>query len=470
MTETPDTPTSHRAGPWQGDTCSLVEAFRSGDHSPVAELEASLAAIEASDLNCFSYLDAEGAMERARSADVSLPFGGVPFGIKELDHFEGWPDTQASLMFADGVADHTSTRLERAVDAGVVPVGLTTASEFGGLNISITKLNGITHNPWQHGRTAGGSSGGSAAAVAGGLLTLASGGDGGGSIRIPSAFNGLPGMKTTSGVIPRGPRFGVHPMTVVNGCLARSVRDIARFLDVTGGYSPFDPYSLPKGPSFEAGLGHGLDQVRGGRVVVSPDLGVAMVNPAVAALVEEAAAALIADLGLVRVDLDLALPGLGFEWAMGNLCHLRHELGDKWPECQDELTTEIAFGLKMADEIFNLSVMGAAEAARTKANVNLAEVFSQVDFIISATNPDVAFPADVTVNTRVAGQPAPLENNGALTIPYNIVGNPAVSVPIGQIDGLPVGMQIAACHHRDGDLLEVAAVVERERPWPLVAG
>ena len=117
---------------------------------------------------------------------MSQPFGGVPIGIKELDNVEGWPATEASLVFEDRIATYTSTMVERLVRAGGADlVGQTTASEFGGLNVS-TKLNGITHNPWQHGRTAGGSSGGSAAAVAGGVVPIATGGDGGGSIRIPA--------------------------------------------------------------------------------------------------------------------------------------------------------------------------------------------------------------------------------------------------------------------------------------------
>lgn len=90
--------------PWQGDACSLVEAFRTGERSPVEELEASLAAIEASELHCFSHLDPEGARALAQQADVSLPFGGVPMGIKELETVRGWPDTSASLVFADASA------------------------------------------------------------------------------------------------------------------------------------------------------------------------------------------------------------------------------------------------------------------------------------------------------------------------------------------------------------------------------
>ncbi|MGI8492795.1 MAG: amidase family protein, partial [Acidimicrobiales bacterium] len=156
--------------PWMADACSLVDAFRSGERSPAEELEASLAAIERSNLNCFSFVDPERAQQTCAGADVSMPFGGVPTGIKELTPYEGWPNTEASLVFRDRRADHTSRHLQRLLrDGGIVPVGLTTSSEFGGLNVSVTKLNGVTHNPWQPGRTAGGSSGGSSAAVAGGL-------------------------------------------------------------------------------------------------------------------------------------------------------------------------------------------------------------------------------------------------------------------------------------------------------------
>ena len=195
--------------PWtRGDgDAALVEAFRSGERSPIEELQASYAAIDASELNAFGYLAREEAEAAARSADVSLPFGGVPIGVKELDQVEGWPDTEACVVFADRIASHTSFMVDRLRRrGGAVTVGQTTASEFGGVNVTRTVLHGATHNPWQQGRTPGGSSGGSAAAVAGGLVTLATGGDGGGSIRIPAGFTGLVGLKSTYGRIPRGPR------------------------------------------------------------------------------------------------------------------------------------------------------------------------------------------------------------------------------------------------------------------------
>jgi Asp-tRNA(Asn)/Glu-tRNA(Gln) amidotransferase A subunit family amidase len=456
--------------PWLGDACSLVDAFRRGDRSPVEELEATLAAIEASELNAFSYVEAESARAKAASADVHLPFGGVPFGIKELNHYEGWPYTEASLVFADGIADRTDTVIERAEQlGGVVPVGLTTASEFGGLNVSVTKLNGVTHNPWQHGRTSGGSSAGSAAAVAGGLVTIASGGDGGGSIRIPAGFNGLIGMKGTAGRIPRGPKTLIHPMTVVAGAMCRSVRDVARFYDVTAGYDARDPYSLPKVEGWERDLGGYLSQLRGARVAIVPDLGCAVVNPAIVDMVHEAGRMLADEVGMQVLDIDLQFPGLGFEWALGNLSGLYADLEGLWPGCEPDLTPEIAFGLRLAERKYSLAMMARSETARTRANETMAAAFDEVDFIISSTNPDVAFAAETSLNMHVAGKEVDMGNNGALTIPYNIVGNPSVSVPIGHLDGLPVGMQIATRHHDDALLLDLGLAVERQRPWPLVA-
>ena len=134
--------------PWAGDACSLVDAFRAGERSPLEELDATLAAIAASDLNCFASLDPVRARAGAATADVSMPFGGVPTAIKELEPVAGWPWTEASLVYRNRVATHTSHHIERLVGrGGVVPVGQTTASEFGGLNVSITKINGVTHNP-----------------------------------------------------------------------------------------------------------------------------------------------------------------------------------------------------------------------------------------------------------------------------------------------------------------------------------
>lgn len=453
--------------PWLGDACSLVEAFRKGDRSPLEEIEAILKAIESSELNAFTHLEVERSLGAAERADVSLPFGGVGFGVKELAAVAGWPHTEASLVFKDRLWGYDSTMVSRLRAAGGIAVGQTTASEFGGLNSSKSRIHGITRNPWNLEATAGGSSGGSAAAVAGGLLPIATAADGGGSIRIPAGFNGLVGMKGTFGRIPKGPGAEVGALTDTYGCVARSVRDVTRYFDVCAGSDVRDTFSLPKVEGWERNLG--TYDLAGKRAVIAPTLGSAILNPKVEELVATSGERLTKDAGLSLVDIPVKLPSVGTEWAILNLAPIRMDLDELYPDRTEDLSPQIAFALQFASQAFSLDMAARAERARIGLNEAMAEIFDQVDFIICATNPDVAFPADVIYNTRVAGQTVGGENNGALTIPANISGNPAISIPVGAIDGFPVGMQVIARRLEDALLLDLALIEERERPWPLVA-
>jgi aspartyl-tRNA(Asn)/glutamyl-tRNA(Gln) amidotransferase subunit A len=452
---------------WLQDACSLVDEFRAGRRSPVEELEATLAAIERSVLNAFSHIAADEARAAAQRADVSLSLGGVPVGVKELSDVAGWPQTEASLPLRDRIASRDATMVERLRAAGAVLVGLTTASEFGGISLTYTKLNGATCNPWDFDRTPGGSSGGSAAAVAGGLLPLATGGDGGGSIRIPAAFTGLPGLKSTYGRIPRGPDLTIGSLTAVSGCLSRSVRDIARYLDVTNGFDPRDPNSLPRVDGWEAGLGR--HDVHGRRAVITPDLGVAIVDAEVAAHVVGFAEDVARIAGLELVDVPVKVPELGLEWALAGLAEIRNDLGSAYPDCIDDLTPQIAFGLRAAESLYTFEIRARIEAMRTTMNETLADLFDRVDFVLAPSVVDVAFGARGPFPTTFNGVEAGPGNNGALTIPSNIYGNPAISIPAGTVRGLPIGLQVLAPHYREPWLLDLARLVEAERPWPLVA-
>jgi Asp-tRNA(Asn)/Glu-tRNA(Gln) amidotransferase A subunit family amidase len=461
--------------PWPGDACSLVDAYRTGTRRPVDEVAAALAGIEASGLNAFSHVDGEAALDAASRADVSLPFGGVPIAIKELEGVARWPATEASLVFRDEVAHHDSTQVARLRTAGAILVGQTTASEFGGVHWTSTKLHGTTRNPWDPERTPGGSSGGSAAAVAGGLVPIASGGDGGGSLRIPAGFSGLFALKSTFGRIPKGPRAHQEPLTVTVGCVSRSVRDTARWFDVCNGFDPRDTLSLPRVEGWERGLD--TFELAGKRAVIAIDLGTAIVEPRHVELLTRRAEELIALTGLRRVELALELPPMGPQWALSNLAGLFGVLGERYPDCNEELTSEMQSGMAMALRRYTVQSAGAAEMFRIELNERMADVFEQADFVFSATNPDVAFAADGSHSTDVGGVSliktrgirVAVANSGALTIPANLVGCPAISVPSGFVDGLPVGLQVMARHHEEQLLLDLARVAEREFPWPLVA-
>lgn len=455
--------------PWQGDACSLVEEFRAKRRSPREETEATLAAVASSGLNAVSHVDAERALAAADTADLSLPFGGVPIGVKELDSVEGWPETEASAVFAGRVAHHTSIPVERIVQrGGAVPFGLTTASEFGGVNLTRTVLNGATHNPWNTDRTPGGSSGGSAAGVAGGLFTLATAGDGGGSIRIPAGFTGLVGLKATYGRIPRGPRSQYGNLTVTVGCVSRSVRDTARWFDAANGHDARDPLSLPRVEGWEAGLGS--TPVRGLRVAIVDDWGGAVVSPAMWTVLLEAAEHLVSSAGLVRTDdVDTELPRMGRAWSLSGNLEIEAMLGDQWPECADLLTPEIRAGMELAQGLYDSTARARLEERRALFNERMAQIFSEVDLVVTASNPDVAFDAEGPLPSVFGGIKAGARNNGVLTFPCNLHGNPGISVPAGFVDGLPVGLQIIGRHHSEPILLELAHLLERERPWPLVA-
>jgi aspartyl-tRNA(Asn)/glutamyl-tRNA(Gln) amidotransferase subunit A len=453
--------------PWLGDASSLVDAFRAKELSPVEALDASLAAIEASKLNAFSFVDADAARSVAATADVSLPFGGVPIGVKELQRVQGWPFTEASLVFKDQTAGIDGTEVERLRRAGAVLVGQTTASEHGFVNFTSTKLHGTTRNPWNLERTPGGSSGGSAAAVAGGLLPVATGGDGGGSIRIPAGYSGLLGLKATYGRFPRGPFAEITAQTVVLGCLARSVRDTARWLDVVNGYDARDPHSLPRVEGWEVGLG--TREISGLRVAIDIGLGRAVVHPEVQAIVGDAAESLVKMASLRQVDVNIQFPDAGPIWGLANLPAALATFHKVYPERASELTEELRMGLGFV-ELYRAEHAARLESFRVKLNEAVADLFDQVDVVICATNPYEAFNAEGPVPHKVGDVLVNPFDTGALTIPANITGLPAISIPAGTTAaGLPVAMQVYARRHEEAILLDLARIAERERPWPLVA-
>jgi aspartyl-tRNA(Asn)/glutamyl-tRNA(Gln) amidotransferase subunit A len=460
--------------PWLEDAASLADAIRKGDVRSVDALEASLDAIAQSKLNAVIYLDAEGARRAAEEIDRRVRAGedpgllaGVPILVKDLEDVAGMPTTYGSLVFKDNVVQRDCVHVERLRAAGAVIVGKSATPEFGLVAYTATKLHGVTRNPWNLKRTPSGSSGGSAAAVAGGLVPIATATDGGGSIRLPAAYCGLIGMKGTFGRVPRGPATANGQLTTLKGCVARTVRDAARWYDITSGYHPRDPFSLPRVDGWEANLGK--QPLKGLRVAIAPDLGNAVVHPDVERIVREGADALVDAAGLQRVDLPVKLPENGEAWAMTGLPSLVNDLKGHWPDCKDDLTFEIRFGMEFAQH-YRAWHGAAVERFRVKMNEVMADLFERVDIVLCAVSPVEPFAAEGPMPNHVGEVKVSPYNAGALTIPGSISGYPAISIPSGlSASGLPVGLQAYARRHEDALLLDLALAMERACPWPLVA-
>ena len=268
----------------------------------------------------------------------------------------------------------------------------------------------------------------------------------------------------------RGPHFEVGALTVTIGGLTRSVRDTARWLDVANGADRHDPHSLPRIDGWEAGLGGHLHHMKGLRVAIIDRFAGAVVSPATAAAVREAGEQLARDLELTLVDVDVTIPNVGTAWSLANMAGTFAALGDAWPACADDLTPEMRFACEWAAGAgYGMDARIKLEHRRTALFEAMATLFEQTDLVITSANPDVAFGAEGPLPDTFGGVQDTPANNGRFTIPANLYGNPGISVPVGQVDGLPVGMQIMAPHHHESWLLDAAWVVERERPWPLIA-
>ena len=459
---------------WVEDACSLADAIRRGDVKASDVLEGSLRAIEKSDLNALTYLDADGARRQAEEIDRRIargedpgPFAGVPLLVKDVEDAAGMPTSHGSIVFKDNLAERDCTHVARLRAAGCVIVGKSATSEFGFVAYTSTKLHGTTRNPWNLERTPAGSSGGSAAAVAGGLVPIATGGDGGGSIRLPAAYTGLVGMKGTFGRIPRGPCAPMGQLAAVKGTVSRSVRDTARWYDVTSGYDPRDQFSLPRQEGWEANLGK--RRTKGLRVAVSPTLGNAVVHSEVERVVGAAAEVLIEAAGLERVDIKVSVPENGLAWARAGLPSLIADLKDYWPDCKDDLTYEIAFAMEAAP-MYRAWHGAEVEKFRVEMNETLADLFERTDVVLCATSPMEPFAAEGPMPYQVGEVAVSPYNAGALTIPANLSGFPAISIPAGlSSSGLPIGLQAYARRHEDALLLDLALAFEQAQPWPLVA-
>jgi aspartyl-tRNA(Asn)/glutamyl-tRNA(Gln) amidotransferase subunit A len=466
---------------WESDAWQLADSIRAGAMTATDVLEVYLGRIERFEprLNAWCHVDAEGARDQARNVDACVARGedpgllaGVPIGVKELAAASGLSDTHGSLLYEGRIADHDCTEVARLRAAGAVIVGKTTSPEFGSINWTHTKVHGVTRNPWNTDRTPGGSSGGSGAAVASGQVPIATGSDGGGSIRIPASYCGLFGFKVTFGRVGNDPEAFDASLTAVPGPMARSVRDAARYVDVIAGPTVNDPTSIarPNG-SYEQALldGEPIRRLRGMRAAWSSTLGFAVADPEVEEQAHAAAIELAREAGLQLVDVDVKLPRPGRAWSLLSSLAMAADHLDAARGRFDDLTPVVRAGMVWCERV-TIDDITRAYRRREELLAANARVFDEIDILFTPTTATVAFEAAGPPPTVIAGQDVGGMGSVPYTAPFNISGQPGVSIPCGfDHEGMPIGLQAVTRRHDDDLVLALGLLAERSRPWPKLA-
>ncbi|MFB8773000.1 amidase [Streptomyces broussonetiae] len=439
----------------------LIDGYRAGEFSPVDVARAVLerAGRIQPEVNAFVRLTGEEALARARESEErwrrGAPRGrldGVPVTVKDILLMRGHPTLRGSrAVSADGRWEEDAPSVARLREHGAVFVGKTTTPEYGWKGVTDSPLSGVTRNPHDPSRTAGGSSGGAAAAVALGAGPLALGTDGGGSVRIPAAFCGIFALKPTYGRVPLYPASAFGTLAHV-GPMTRDAADAALLLDVIGTPDARDWSALGPAPgSYEKALTGG---VRGLRVAYSPSLGGQVaVAPAVAAAVRRAVEGL-AELGayVTEADPDLTDPVDAFHtlWFSG-AARVTQRLSERQRALLDPGLREIcARGARYSA----LDYLAAVDV-RMDLGRRMGRFHESYDLLVTPTLPITAFEAGVEV-PKGSGQRRWTAWT-PFTYPFNMTQQPAATVPVGtDAAGLPVGLQLVAARHRDDVVLRTA--------------
>lgn len=451
----------------------LTGRLQAREISAVDLMEAVLVRIDEThgDLNAFVAMrDREALMDDAERSEERIlrgeagPLEGIPLGVKDLEHAEGLPNTEGSLIHKDRISDHDAIHVARLKAAGAIVIGKTNAPEFGHTAVTKNLVYGVTRSPWNLERTPGGSSGGSAAAMAACVCPLVTASDGGGSIRIPASFTGTFGLKPSYGRVPRGPiSYWDYDDTSCYGPLTKTVEDAALYLDQVAGPSPYDPNTLPApGLSYVDALREPLPS--GLRIGFSLDLGYAVVQSDVAAAVEEAVG-VFEKLGHQVSGVEGGPPWMGRDWGLLGLFELAARLHEFLPDRESEIGRALLAGIKTGWEMTPERWRSIGDQ-RVELNRWCAETFERIDLLVTPTVPYDPPPAKGPFPAETEGRPQPVASVAAFTIPFNLSWHPAASLRVGQSRlGLPIGMQLVGPRHREDLVLQAALAFQRERPW-----
>ena len=428
----------------------------------LGRIEATNAAIGA-----FVAVDGEAAFAQAGEIDARIaagdevgPLAGIPIGVKDMEDARGFVTTKGSRLFAGGEpAAADSLFVERLRDAGCVVVGKTNTPELAWTAETTNKVHGRTANPWDQTRSPGGSSGGSAAAVAAGQVPMATGSDGGGSIRIPASLCGLTGMKPSLGRVPvGGPQPPGWADLSAKGPMTRTARDAALILDSVIGPAPTDLRALPMPEQSWLDALDDLHPPR--RVIWSPTLGYASVDPEVRATCEQAVARL-EDTGTEVITVDKVFDAdPAVEWlklaVVANLRTIEDRIGpdgEAWSDLDDDLVAMMRWA---RDHTSATDILKAQDLAHV-LNLQLVELFHQAPFLLTPT---------VGGQTPLAGEFGRVDGVEhaswvSFTYPFNLTRSPAGTVCAGfTSDGMPIGLQVVGPQHADAAVLRLLAVLE----------
>jgi amidase len=457
----------------------LSAAIRKGELSPVEITDHYLERIDrlGDQVGAFYTVTHDRARQEAAAAEKAVarasaderpelpPLTGIPIPIKDLNMVAGVRLTFGSTIFAGNVADQDDYVVAALRAAGIVITGKTATPEFGLPCYTETRIGPPARTPWDLSRSAGGSSGGAAAAVASGLAPAAQGSDGGGSIRIPSSVCGLFGIKPTRGRISGGPLLPDLAGLSIDGPIARTVADAALLLDAMSGNRLGDMYtppSLPPGETFLAHAGREPGRLRIGRSLQHAVEG-AQVHPDCVTAYEEASA-LLADLGH-QVE-DVALPfGPDVVPMFETLWYAMATLAPIDP-AQEEQLLPITRYLRERGQQVKAPELMFAQAYLQAVMRGALEALNSYDAVLSPTLASPPVPVGYFDEVDPAGNFERQKQFTPYTAPYNVSGQPAVSVPLHwTADGLPIGVMLAGRMGEESTLISLSAQLEAARPW-----
>ena len=467
------------------DATAQAALVASGEISALELVDAAIDRIERLNpaLNCVIFPRYERARAEAASVrgSASAPFAGAPFLMKDLiQTVAGEPFSWGWKPFKDAAmtARTTSYVAAKFRAAGLISLGQTTVPEWGVSLSTETAAWGATHNPWKHGHASGGSSGGAAAAVAARLVPIAHANDAGGSIRIPAAFCGLVGLKPSRGRTSLGPAHADfwHGLCE-EGVVARSVRDTAAALDAVSGYMPGDPWMAPPPTRpFAATFADPPEKLRVGLMDRAPRFHPGLDAEAAAAVAK--AGLLMASLGhRVEANYPSALDDSRINSAFGRVVAAG--------EARQAATAAEMLGRALTADDFDPWTWFLIERGRRVSAPDylaacdwfnefsraVANWFAEGEFDLLVT-PTTPTPAPrhghfkVSANEKPGAAGARLNQMSVFTVPWNIAGLPAISLPLHMTaEGLPIGVQFVARYGREDLLLKVAAQLEAASPW-----